>query len=226
MKKTVKTVLVLMLMLITAFAFTVQPAAAATKKMTAYDQVIKKGKYAYCASGWVLARVNLKTNKVKVLRKTQHAYPGSMKIKGKYIYFIEGTEGTVSYLKRIKVTGGKAKKLTSDNVVKYAIKGNKIYYTCVKDVGDVEKSYRKVMKLNGKGKKSTNQRVKMKTKKSNVKGYRTFYKVTTEKVYDEKYGDYEDDEDDEDYDDYEEISHMKVYLKTPKKTILLYSCTY
>jgi hypothetical protein len=77
-------------------------------------------------------------------------------------------------------------------VEKYVISGSKIYYSGGYNSGG---NFNKVMKLNGKGKKSSKVKISMKTKSSNAKGYKVIRKEF-------EWGYYS-------------------YLKTPKKTYYL-----
>lgn len=58
-----------------------------------------------------------------------------MKKKGKYIYYIGGTEGMYWNLCRVKTTGGKVKYLIGGWLDSYAISGNKIYCHFEDDMG-------------------------------------------------------------------------------------------
>lgn len=194
--------IMILLSLIVVAAFLPVSASAATKvKMTAYNQVVKSGNTVYCPSaGWGIFKVKVtKSGKVKskkwLIKSGEvfgaYTYIGAMKKKGKYLYFDEGTEGTISYLRRVNLSTGKAKTIAQD-VGNYVIKKKKIYAEIWKDSNDDGdfKPYRYVMKLNGKSKKKTKVKPVMKIKGSNAKGYSVIYK--------EK-GDY-----------------VKTYLKTPK----------
>jgi len=192
-------VVALALILSLTFGLTAEVFAASpkTKKMTAYDDVIKVGKTAYCATVAGIYKVNLRTGKSKRLTKTSENYmPFAMKKKGKYIYYLEVGPNTQK-LYRIK-TNGKNKKLLYkvayySAVDRYAISKNKIYLIYNKDGS--KKAKRIVMKLNGKGKKSTKIVPEMTFKQSNHKGYKGDEKVSGYK--------------------------RKLYLKTPKKKILI-----
>ena len=60
--------------------------ATTTKTMTTYSKVIKSGKYAYCAAGTRVYRVNLNTKSKKRLAKTS-GYVTDMKLYKGYVYF-------------------------------------------------------------------------------------------------------------------------------------------
>lgn len=195
-----KTKRIMTCLVIAAVAVAFIPAStfAAPKKvkMTAYDSVIKSGNTVYCAgAGDTIYKVKLKKGKVKnskALNKDfamgAYTYVSGMKKKGKYIYYQLSTEGTPYYLYRVHITKGKAKKLASANdlgQIDYAIKGKKIYYK-------PDDGKKRVMKLNGKSKKTTSVQPVMKHKNTNKKGYSVKYK---------KKGNY-----------------IITYLKTPKGT--------
>ena len=84
---------------------------------------------------------------------------------------------------RIKLTNK-----STENAIRYAIKGKKIYYSWQSWSG---KNHYKQMKLNGKSKKNASTLAKNKYKASNAKGYSIIEKKGT--------------------------STSKIYLKTPKK---------
>ena len=153
--------------------------AAKTVKMTDYSDVYKSGKTAYCAGDAGLYKVTLKKGKVKKVKRLvkmgEYGWVMSLKKKGKYIYFVEGTNGTVSYICRVKTSGGKAKSLGGGNEMQdYAISGNKIYYSYLdyNDRTDEEYVAYRQMKLNGKGKKKSSVVPRETTKTSNAKGYK------------------------------------------------------
>ena len=166
-------------------------AASGTKKMTVYSKMVKKGNIVCVNLGNVLAAVNVKTNKAKILYNDSPYSvfnPSNMKIKGNYLYFQEyGDHET--YLIRINIKTGKKKTLHS-NVRAYAISGKKIYYKAYKihweGNGDIT-YHKRVMKLNGKSKKKTSVKVKNIKKKSNAKGYKIVKANKKIKVID--YGD-------------------------------------
>ena len=153
-------------------------AATKVKKGSVYNEVIKIGKYAYCSSGYTLYRVNLKRNKVKTLYAprpwTGDYFVGSMRLKGKYLYYIFGGEN-VTDIYRLNLKTGKRKRLTGGNgvIYDYVISGKRIYYRSMLWTKN-EPTVRRVMKCNGKSKKKTNYRAKMVRKNTNKagKGYR------------------------------------------------------
>ena len=207
MKKATKG-LAIALMLIVAAAFTLAPqqsfAASKTKKMTVYNVAIKSGNKVYCNGTENIYRVDLKKKKVLKRLHTEESVVEdvkAMKKKGKYVYFLFESyyDKERMDLYRVSIYGGKEKRLAK-NVCAYAISDGKIYYTHFKkwnDYGNPVGKTNKVMKLNGKSKKSTRYKVKMKEKSSNAKGYKIKY---TYKKNSEKY---------------------KVWLKTPRKKIYL-----
>ena len=198
-----KRILMCIMVIATAVAFMPTSAFAAGKtvKMTTYN-VYKTGSTAYCAGDSGIYKVKVKNGKVmskkRLVKSEAHSYIYSLKKKGNYLYFSNGTEGTVTYICRVKTTGGKVKVLACVNeMFGFAIKGKKIYYSyCDWDEkNDTEKEACKVMNLNGKGKKSTNVRPYNKARTSNVKGYSV--KSKTKGAY------------------------VRDYLKTPKRTYYL-----
>lgn len=200
-------VIACLLALFVAVSFMPQPASAATKtvKSTTYDQVVKSGNTAYCAGANALYKVKLtKNGKVKKVTCTYKGGPAwdkkarlirNMKKKGKYLYYVDfgGSDGSVTYLKRMNTATKKSKKIVfTDNMFYgYAIKKGKLYAK----YHDDDKVVKKSMKLNGKSKKKTSKKIVMKTKKSNAKGYSMKYKAKK--------------------------GYIKAYLKTPKGTYYL-----
>ena len=169
MTTTMKRTGIILLMLIVALAFTLEPSMAATKKMTVYSQVYKTGSTAYCLGDSGIYKVNLKTKAVKrIVKTTRHSQPMNIKKKGSYIYYINFLPGDYS-LCRVHIKTGK-KKTLAYGVAGYAISGKKIYYG--KYNYDTNKTSKRVMKLNGKNKKKTSIRGDFKEKKTNVKGYK------------------------------------------------------
>lgn len=161
---------------------------ASSDKMTAYTDVVKSGRYAFCeASAKGFYRVDLKNRKVKKIggKKVVEIY--EMKADGKYIYYIGGLlYYSHMNLYRTNKKSGKTK-LLAKNVGKFQIKGKKIYYTSLykdsyggyewDDYTDDWYADYMVMKLNGKSKRSTNIVPKVRTKTTNAKGYKTTYKA-------------------------------------------------
>lgn len=178
-----------MILLAAAMTAENQETYAASKKITrrAYDRVMKYKNTAYCAGCAGIYKVKLKNGKpVKIthIMKEQacygvYAFPGAMRKKGKYIYYIEKTNGASSYLKRVGIRSHKDK-ILAHFATEYAISGKKIYYT---EDDDYSVSH-KVMKLSGKGKKKTSVKVKMNTMNSNVSGYSVKYKKKGKYVVD------------------------------------------
>lgn len=191
-------ILMILMMTIIAVAFMPVTASAASKTMKVYDKVLKEGKYVYCISEAGVYKVNVKTGKKKTLGKRdtmiEEWFPGAMKKKGKWIYFlVNGPVG--SSLQRVNVNNANWKILTVLDgehwVERYMISGNKIYYTWG--------SKNRVMKLNGKNKKTTKTKPLMRHYTSNAKGYKVIEKYYTK-------GD---------------VDYCKCWLKTPSKKIYL-----
>lgn len=175
---------------------------AATVKSKMYEIHVTK-RYVYTVGNKGVYRVKLRNGKPvskKRIAKCGSKYSiGHLLVKGKYVYFKKSSK-TKDYLYRVKKSGGKAKRLASmGNFSEVAFKGKKIYYTYPGDETDengmVLKTYKKVMKLNGKGKKDTDIEAVEKDKYYSKKGYKFTFKVTKKSV--------------------------TVYLKTPKGKIRL-----
>ena len=182
-------VLMITVLIITMSAPQAQAASGRTKTSTVYDQVIVKGKYAYCTAYRGIYKVNLKKETSRILKKTGglpevYNSPRSMILYHGYIYF-DASSGTRSKepLCRIKTSGKKYKYLA--NAETYAISKGKIYYV------PFGPGKNKQMKLNGKSKKSTRYKAKNKYKTSNKRGYyveRSLVNTTSSYEYD-YYGD-------------------------------------
>lgn len=156
--------------LMVAVMFFPQPASAATKSMKVYNQTIKIKSYVYCTDEQNVYRVNIKSGQVKMLtaNMTYNAERTiyAMKSKGKYIYFIDGSDYyTGATIMRVKksATHSNKKLAHTDGLIAYAISKSKIYY--YSDDG------KRVMKLNGKSNKKTKVKAKMTQKNRNAKGY-------------------------------------------------------
>ena len=189
-----------LLAIVVAFAFMPAAAFASSKaKMTVCTDAVKCGNTVYCATaGFGICKVTVKNGKVKSkkwLDKSDwcygpFSYISDMKKKGNYLYYIQGSEGTVSYLYRMNVKTGKKKQLCK-NVEKDAIKGKKIYAKVWKENNYGDMTYfKRSMKLNGASKKKTSVKAVMRIVVSNAKGYSVVYK--------------------------EKNGYVKSYLKTPK----------
>lgn len=168
------------------------------KPFVVYEDVIVSGDNAYCGYPGGIKKVNLKTQSVKTLAKgsaEDSADLSAMKLKKGYIYYIDYLVEDFADLYRVKTIGG-GKKCLAACVGSYMIRGSKIYYEDQHDLYNNDRVYKKVMKLNGKTKKKTTVKAKMKWKKSNKSGY----KIVTDNVY----------ENQETYDAYADY-----YLKTP-----------
>lgn len=155
--------------LMVAVMFFPQPASAATKSMKVYNQTIKIKTYVYCTDEQNVFRVSLKNGQVKML--TANSYNSertiyAMKSKGKYIYFIDGSDYmTGATIMRVKKSTAHSNRTLAhtDGLIAYAISKSKIYYRS--DDG------KRVMKLNGKSNKKTKVKAKMTQKNRNAKGY-------------------------------------------------------
>lgn len=154
--------------------------ASGTKKSTLYTGVIKKGNTVYCNAKLGIYKVNLKTGKVKALKKYDregvlYFSQGStcMKLYKGYIYFMDGA-GIGLSLNRVKASGGKkAQNLTTKNnfnVYSFAISKGKIYIEGPSR--DTFNDVKRVMKLNGKSAKKSKYKVVNKIKTTNKKGYK------------------------------------------------------
>ncbi len=236
----------LTLVFIVAIAFTASPAFAASKvRMTVYDQVIKSGNYVYCpAEGDGFYKVRMQEDEVvqdgvqRLVRthfvRGGYTYNMHMKKMGKYLYYIEGSEGTYYKLRRVNLTTGK-RQMVANYGTEYAIRGHKIYAQISKDNWEDSYTRYRVMKMDGKNKKKTSARPAMKTKRSNVKGYSVSYvehwvkepepetiAPPEEKPLAEDDYDYDEDYDDdlEGIDD-EYVDYVETYLKTPAGTFFL-----
>jgi len=173
-----KRIVAFMIMIAISAGLVPTPVLAASKvKMVAYDQVIKKGNTIYCAgSGTNIYKIKVRNGEVVDKKKIVSSSWGSeyssinrMKKRGKYLYYVEWTEGTLWWLKRVNIKTGKVNTLCTMGD-QYAFKKNKLYVKKWK-TQDLIKRTTRVMKLNGKNKKKTSKRVVMKRKKSNAKGY-------------------------------------------------------
>ena len=166
-----------MLAALLALAMTVAmvPGAFAADKsksvsMTAYNEVSKEDSTVYCIGYSGLYKVKLKKGKPVSKKRLDPYCGGQMKKKGGYLYYIATpASGLWSELRRVKISTAKGKKLVGgDGDLYYAIKGEKIYYRMV---DEYNRTTKKVMKLNGKGKKKTSVKAVTKVKRSNAKGY-------------------------------------------------------
>ncbi len=166
---------ILIIALIVAFAFCLEPSMAATKTMKTYD-VIKSGSSVYCLAGTGIYKVNIKSGSVKKIVKNpgEYGHYRQMAKKGKYIYYIKGGTDVRGELYRVKTNGTKKKKIAGSVaknrcVQAYAIKGKKIYY---KEINATTcEAVTKSMKLNGKSKKKSSANVKSESCVSNAPGY-------------------------------------------------------
>lgn len=202
-KRKMRSISVIVLLLVFVFTSTVMSfAASGTKTMTAYNEVIVKGNYAYCSASNGIYKVNIKTGSKKRIVKEDSVGDfviNSMKIHNGYLYYkiVYGMPA----LYRVKLSG-KSKKHLADIYKNYVISGNKIYYR------DLESEKKMRMDLNGKHKKKSSVKFKMKEKKSNKKGY------WIKDVYGEEVIDYND------Y--YEDPDESPSYLTTQKITDILH----
>lgn len=181
MKKRLLAIIMIMIMALGCFT-AVSFGAGDNKKSTTY-QVIKKGNYAYCGTTRGIYKVNLKKNKAKriyTIEKEVALFNGgafSLKLHKGYVYFMQHGPMTSS-LHRVS-TKGKNYKLINKYVTEgYSISNNKLYLS-IYDL-NVEETDKIICNLNGKSPRSSSFTVKMKQKKSNVKGY---YIKTVNKGY-------------------------------------------
>ena len=210
MKKRLTAIILITTLILGCFTV-VSFGASPKKKMTVYDEVLKKGNTVFCVATDGIYKVDLKTKNVNCLVKEPDfdiiGSPKSMKFYKGYLYFTRG--GAVQdRLYRIK-PNGKGKKSLASIYYDYAISKNKIYYESYNF--DKEKTTRRQMKLNGKSKKSSKYSVRNKCKKTNAKGYSIYHQNNgTVTEYDEGEPYY--------------VSKHTDYLKTPGGLIQL--CTY
>ena len=167
MKKRIISLLLIAVFIVGSFT-TVVFGASKKKKMTVYDQVCKVGNTAYCCTGQGLYKYDL-NNGSKVLLHQVNAREveavSRMKVYKGYLYFFEDGEEE-AHLYRVRMSNNKVKRLVSC-IHEYAISKKKIYYVRAYS----EKPEKRVMKLNGKGKKKSHYNVVNKCKASNAKGY-------------------------------------------------------
>ena len=206
MKKSLRKALCLALAVImmVASCTVVSFGATGTKKMTAYTDCCKSGNYVYTVSMGGLYRYNIKTGALKRLVKINYPmYEGitGIRVKSGYVYYsYMGMEGSAA-IYRIKTSGTSKKRLAEfysgyDNV-QWAISSGKIYYRGHKNYS-CTKAFKKVMKLNGKSKKSTSYTAKTTYKINNAAKY---YVIQRDVESVDEYGD--------------EIYGYKEYLKLP-----------
>ncbi len=189
-----KKIIACMLVLAVAVALMPLTACAASKVIIkTYDEVFKIKNVAYCAGAAGLYKVKLKKGKVKnatLIYKCSEAEGcysslGSMKKKGKYIYFITGENESKLQLYRVKTNGKSKKHIT--NTGWYVIKGKKLYTTEYEPdmtySTDFIVHYYK-MTLTGKKKKETKTKVRMIDVFTNAKGYSIKVKAFKGYAYD------------------------------------------
>ncbi len=186
MRKRIVSIAVTLMMIMTLLPL--QVFATDSVSMTTYNQVIKSGNTAYCSGAGGIYKVSLKNGravKVKRIYKGEvfgGAYRSAtnMKKKGNNIYFLIWTETyPAAQIKKVNTKNAKTKALTGyvDYIAGYAIKDKKIYFSKEVDYIDDYTVYKtKSMNLNGTSKKTVSVKVSMKSKKSNVSGYRTIVK--------------------------------------------------
>ena len=156
-------------------------AASKSMKMNTYNSTVKAGNYVYCAIDCIY-RVDLKTGKVSIMEydfvHDMHYHKGCLYYEitsyaSKYKYHHETTK-----LYRVNVKTKKIKKLFTAKEcmggIDYAISGKKIYlqYNKVCNKNYDSMVVRKVMKLNGRSKKSSNVKVTNTEKNNNTRRYR------------------------------------------------------
>lgn len=152
-------------------------ASGKTKKMTAY-RCLKSKDTVYCCARWHLYKVNLNNEKVIKLKTPKYLAPHALKLKGHYLYCsTSGHSYDSSSIIRIDLNTNKYKTLAKAKGETYAdnnfvIKGSKIYYSTfkIKKNGNL-KYFKKSMKLNGKSKKASKYKAKMKVKETNNDDY-------------------------------------------------------
>ena len=199
-------------LLVTAMLLPAAAFAESAPLMTAYYQVLKEGNTVYCGGAAGIYKVDLndsgtidsKTLLFKSYRPFgKYSYIIDMYKQGEYIYFLQETEGTTAYLKRVSETGT-SKKLAAldDSEYGYSIDGDTIYYSTYnweyddEDYdGDAGYQLLKRMNLDGSSKQDTTITPNTVSKKSNEIGYSRVIK---------KKGKY-----------------LKDYLKTPNGTFYL-----
>ena len=183
--------------------------AQSAPQMTAYNQVLKEGNTVYCSGAAGIYKVDFNENgivesKARIFKSYRpfgkYSYISDMYKQGDYIYFLQGTEGTACYLKRVSDTGEKKKlAFMEEPEYGYSIDGNTIYYSTFNYdyEGDDESLYQTLMCMNldGSSKQETTITPNSVTKKTNEAGYSRVIK---------KKGKY-----------------LKDYLKTPNGTVYL-----
>ena len=162
--------------------------SAIPKEMTTYDQVIKNGNTVYCAGAAGIYKAKVKGGKLKskkLFYKTYgsfgaYSHISAMSLNRDSIYFIEGTEGTLSSIMR-KNTDGTGKGTLLDSVHEtsgYAISDDTIYYdTVYYDDYDEPHLINMRMALNGSSKQETSIGPAMTRVKTNENGYTRKIKV-------------------------------------------------
>lgn len=206
MNMTIRKILVIIAMLAVAVSFYPTDTYASSKavKSTTYSNTLKSGNYVYCTNAHRLFKVDLKKKTVKVMATQKAGYITCMKIRKGYLYYAEMSQyGAECLIYRINLKTGKKATLARNTSGDYAIKGKKIYYNHAQVINNDIKYKKRVMKLNGKSKKSTKYKVKMKTKMSNASGYLVV-----------------DDYDSDYYNDWTNET-VNYYLKTPNGYIFL-----
>ena len=181
-----KKIMITMMILAIAIAFmptSTFAASGSTVKANAYKQVLKSGNTVYACGDAGIFKVTVKNGKAKKVKRLvkgdRYCALEHMQKKGNYIYYHVMTNGTPYYLYRANVNNGKTKRLVYANdlgPISYAVKGSKIYYKA-----QYGKKYR--MNLNGKNKKRTSVKPKMKVKKTNAGGYRVINKEKNGYIY-------------------------------------------
>jgi predicted metal-dependent hydrolase len=121
--------LLIALMVVSLSAPEAMAKSSKTKTMTAYNQAVVNGSYAYCSANGGLYKVNLKTETKKLMvpaAPDADSSVGRMKIYKGYLYYVDWSNQLYAKLHRIKLSGKNKKFLA--NIVDYAISNNKIYY--------------------------------------------------------------------------------------------------
>lgn len=178
-------IMAVIMMVLVAVTFTAPETYAAgsrTKKGKHYE-VIKKGNYVYCTAYDGIYKVNIKTHAKKRLvfgNPEEYQFVSCMSLHKGYLYFTKGGAINTS-LHRVKTNGKNRKSLGT--IYEYVVSGSKIYYNVYND--SAEKRVKKQMKLNGRGKRSSKYKIKVKHKATNASGYYlNQVKLRTESVYD------------------------------------------
>ena len=137
MNKNITKVLLIILSVFVAAAFSLAPvdsfAAGKVKNGTAYT-CIKSNNTVYCSNNSRIFKVDLNTEKVKVLVGRKHfKITDNLMLKGSYLYYVEmnRSDYVTNSLYRVNTKDFKKRKLATIAGDRYAISGSKIYYKTV-----------------------------------------------------------------------------------------------